>query len=591
MANKHSRPAADQNTQPAGNQPPDFSLGDAGQYAIVAFAGTRALQLGANATVDGNVGVNGPGADINTFAATAKINGNLALAGTSNTNYGTKVSGNVTTRNGQVGTDVSYLTSLSASLASDPGTSLALTGTKVVQANSGTADSAGDYVFNVTSATAAYNLVVQGDGTHDVVFNIASGVAFNLNNVTLVGGLKPSQVLFNDTGTTAVTSTSGSTFQATILAPSASVALRGNTVTGGVYANTVALTAGATVDDPVCFAAGTLIGAPGGAIAVERLAPGDRVITVMNGMEAEQAVRWIGRRRIDLRSHPSPARVTPVRIAAGAFGPGVPKRDLLVSPDHGLFAGGKLICARQLINYATITQSFGARFIDYYHVELASHAILLAEGLAAESYLDTGNRGFFTNGGLPLLAMPSAAAPDRETASCVPFVWQEADVKPVWERLAKRAASLGLAVDSLACTADPELCLFADGRLVQPVDVTGGRYTFVVPPRANEVRIVSRSAAPTDTRPWMEDRRRLGVYVERIVFKGRGGVHEVPLDHPGLTQGWWDVERDRQALRRWTDGAAAVPVPPLDGPVLLELKASNSGLDYPRQAERARYAA
>jgi hypothetical protein len=39
--------------------------------------------------------------------------------------------------------------------------------------------------------------------------------------------------------------------------------------------------------------------------------------------------------------------------------------------------------------------------VDYYHVELDQHAILLAEGRPAESYLNTGNRGFFANSGQP----------------------------------------------------------------------------------------------------------------------------------------------------------------------------------------------
>jgi hypothetical protein len=38
---------------------------------------------------------------------------------------------------------------------------------------------------------------------------------------------------------------------------------------------------------------------------------------------------------------------------------------------------------------------------DYVHVELDRHDILLAEGLPAESYLDTGNRAAFgTQGGV-----------------------------------------------------------------------------------------------------------------------------------------------------------------------------------------------
>jgi hypothetical protein len=59
----------------------------------------------------------------------------------------------------------------------------------------------------------------------------------------------------------------------------------------------------------------------------------------------------------------------------------MPHTDLLVSPDHGVFVDGKLICARQLINGTTIRQEEDYTSVEYFHVELESHAILLAEGL------------------------------------------------------------------------------------------------------------------------------------------------------------------------------------------------------------------
>lgn len=37
--------------------------------------------------------------------------------------------------------------------------------------------------------------------------------------------------------------------------------------------------------------------------------------------------------------------------------------------------------------------------VTYIHVELPAHDVVLAEGLPAESYLDTGNRAGFVNGG------------------------------------------------------------------------------------------------------------------------------------------------------------------------------------------------
>jgi hypothetical protein len=222
--------------------------------------------------------------------------------------------------------------------------------------------------------------------------------------------------------------------------------------------------------------------------------------------------------------------------------------------------------------------------VEYFHVELDRHAILLAEGLPAESYLDTGNRGFFANAGAPLVLHPDltdeADGPTRKAASCAPFVWDEANVRPVWQRLAERAASLGLAITPAQTTTDPDLCVIAEGRTLHPVSVKDGLYRFVLPSGERKVRLVSRAAAPTDVRPWLEDRRRLGVYVGRIVLRSGDEARETPIDHPDLMHGWWNVESAGTTLRRWTSGDAVLPLPVMDGPAMLEIRAGNGGMAY-----------
>ena len=151
-----------------------------------------------------------------------------------------------------------------------------------------------------------------------------------------------------------------------------------------------------------CFVAGTRVLTVTGERTVESLMQGDIVLTLADGDLVAQPVRWVGQRRIDLTAHPRPATVGPVRIRRGAFAENMPHADLLVSPDHAVFVDGKLICARQLINGTTICAEKGWTAVEYFHVELDTHAILFAEGLPAESYLDTGNRGFFANSGEPL---------------------------------------------------------------------------------------------------------------------------------------------------------------------------------------------
>jgi hypothetical protein len=143
----------------------------------------------------------------------------------------------------------------------------------------------------------------------------------------------------------------------------------------------------------------------------------------------------------------------------------------------------------------------------------------------------------------------------------------EASVLPVWQRLAER-------VPQRATTTDPDLRLRSrrprqpDGR---PVYQDGNLAIFNLPRGSREIRLISRAQPPSEARPWLQDRRRLGVYVKRIVLRGANEVREIPMDHSGLTKGWWDIEQDGQVMSRWTNGDAVVPLPAMDGPVMLEV--------------------
>ena len=107
-------------------------------------------------------------------------------------------------------------------------------------------------------------------------------------------------------------------------------------------------------------------------------------------------IRWVGRRKVDCRRHPYPRAVWPVRIKAEAFGPGCPERDLFLSPDHAIYHDGVLIPVKYLLNGITLRQTRAA-MVDYFHLELSRHDVVLAEGLPSETFLDSGNRAAFGN--------------------------------------------------------------------------------------------------------------------------------------------------------------------------------------------------
>ena len=168
-----------------------------------------------------------------------------------------------------------------------------------------------------------------------------------------------------------------------------------------------------------CFAKGTRIQTAAGETPVENLAIGDRIPTLIG--RGDSPVIWIGHRQVDCRHHPAPKQVWPVRIRAGTFGRGVPRRDLLLSPDHAVYLQQVLIPVKCLINGDSIAQ-VPVDQVTYYHLELARHDVVLAEGLPAESYLDTGDRRNFANGGGAIALHPDFAALTWDAKGCAPLV-------------------------------------------------------------------------------------------------------------------------------------------------------------------------
>lgn len=310
----------------------------------------------------------------------------------------------------------------------------------------------------------------------------------------------------------------------------------------------------------VCYALGTRIATPDGERAIETLCPGDLVLVRETTGTRSAPIRWVGHRRIDPSRHPRPWQVRPIRIRRAALAECVPTRDLLVSPPHGILIDDRLVPASLLVNHASIVQETGDGPVDYYHLELDRHAILLAEGVAAESYLDTGNRGFFDNGGpvVDLHADPAPAMPWPDTA-CAPLATRPGELLAMRRRLSRRAAALGWIA---ATTADADPHLTIDGRRVDPLAADQRSIRFLVPAGARDVTLSSRMIEPDRLTPEALDARRLGLAVTHLAWTGPAARITIPADHPDLIRGWHPAEQDSSRIWRWTDGAGAIPVPP-----------------------------
>lgn len=324
------------------------------------------------------------------------------------------------------------------------------------------------------------------------------------------------------------------------------------------------------IDLVACYCRGTLILTPAGEVPVEDLAIGDRVVTVTG---EERRVHWIGRRAFDGRFVAGKREVLPIRVAAGALAEGVPVRDLWVSPGHSLYIDGVLVLAEYLLNGATIAQEERVERLEYFHVELDEHAILLADGAPAESYVDCDNRRMFSNGAEYETLFPNDERP--RWVFCAPRLeWDSPELTAIRIALLDRAADQGHALDT-----DPDLHLIVDGMVVRPDTVAGNCYQFQIPTGTSAVALASRSAVPAEVDAAARDIRRLGVPVERVVVGDANLSLEAWHGDAALCDGFHDDE----PTHRWTDGLAHLPdswLRPFAGQVVIEVHLASCGLLY-----------
>jgi hypothetical protein len=107
-----------------------------------------------------------------------------------------------------------------------------------------------------------------------------------------------------------------------------------------------------------------------------------------------------------------------------------------------MFLDGQLVPARQLVNGISIVQECGLSQVDYFHVELAQHDVILAEGAPSESFVDDDSRGLFHNAAEYAALYPDAPAPGP---FCAPRVTDGYGLESIRRRLAQVAATLAAA--------------------------------------------------------------------------------------------------------------------------------------------------
>jgi hypothetical protein len=155
----------------------------------------------------------------------------------------------------------------------------------------------------------------------------------------------------------------------------------------------------------ICYAKGTLIGTDRGFVPIEDIRLSDKLRTYdcikettfkpVGGIPFKTLTRvedtrfknrfanikFIGHFTVNFMHE----KTAPIRITAGALGPSKPERDLLVSPNHSMLIGNRLIFAKNLVNGSTIYQDMSFKKIEYYHILSDDHYLINANGAMSET--------------------------------------------------------------------------------------------------------------------------------------------------------------------------------------------------------------
>jgi Hint domain len=300
----------------------------------------------------------------------------------------------------------------------------------------GQADTGGTVSF--AGANGILDLTGEGRGPnneltdfHDTVQGFAGG-----DKIEVAGA--PGDKLSFDTTTDVLTVKNGSHTEETIQ-------LNGSYTQNEFHITTTTTASGSIDTITICFMAGTMIAVPDGSVAVEALKRGDLVLTT-DGRAVP--VSWLGHQTVST-VFGDPLRVLPIRIKAGAIAENVPSRDLLLSPDHAILVDGALIQAGALVNGTSVVREADVpQTFTYYHVEVDDHALILAENIPAETFVDNVERLAFDN-----WAEHQALYPEGKSITELPYPRAKAHRQVpvnIRAKLAERAQAIGAAAGTAA---------------------------------------------------------------------------------------------------------------------------------------------
>ncbi|ATI11862.1 MULTISPECIES: Hint domain-containing protein [Acetobacter] len=313
-----------------------------------------------------------------------------------------------------------------------------------------------------------------------------------------------------------------------------------------------------------CFLAGSMIRTPEGEKAVEDIQLGDDVVTFdwQQNKDVACPVVWAGKAHAHVQADLADDEAGwPVRVLENAIAPGVPYKDMLITAEHCLFFDGKFVPARMLVNGVSIFYDKSITSYDYYHIETAQHAVITADGVQTESYLDTGNRATFRQ--LGKVAALRGKAKSWAHDAGAPLAVERAFVEPLFHVLNTRAHDIAghiVQAKKAETTVDPDLYLVTNtGAIVRPLRKETQQYSFMLPSGTQFVRVVSRASRPADViGPFVDDRRYMGVAVADVRLFCATKAHNITAHLQAEKPAGWHATDWTDCT--WTNGDAVLPL-------------------------------
>jgi hypothetical protein len=422
--------------------------------------------------------------------------------------------------------------------------------------NTGTIIGTSGTAVDLGTAGSALFVIESGSSLQGVITNMQPGDAFDLPFMT-----------FSNTGTATVVSNGTVSQQLQIVENSSTFTIAldpKQNFSGDVFQLGTDSASGTLITEAPCFCRGTLILTDRGEVLVEALAIGDKVRTLAGALKP---ITWIGYGRRLITALSRNAR--PMIVRRDALADGVPCRDLRLTRAHSLYLDDILVPVEYLLNGCSVLWDESAREVEFYHIELRDHDVLIADGAPAESYREDGNRALFDNPDPPRFTT-------AESPWFAPVRTGGPEVDALWHRIVDRS---GFSPPPLVD--DPDLHLMVDGQRVDAIDrdarphpFQGVYYFQIERPPAISLRIVSRQVNPAMV-GLSRDPRQLGVAVRSVMMlDAQGPIAKLLYSSHLLEEGFNDPEPAEG--HRWTTGNGTLPYRCLalyDGPfdLLLEI--------------------